>query len=880
MAMAISLAREFSSLKDTVTTSSGPRPPPRPPDWQSPPVNWLKINVDGDWVPDSIYAQASIIIHNHRGHTIFGHSFPIDASSARISKAKALFIGLTIAESQGWNSFILEGDASQLMNFLNNESKNIQWDVSTIMNDVKVMWYRFPRPIARAIPRSANGEAHTLAKRALFWCQNGTANACSRLNGSHPFDPGSRLLHHKLFSASFVRKVLCGYYSSDLLQLGFFKFQMHPLLFSSSSFLVLCIFFIIFHVFPLCLCDGDESDCTPEFDCGNITGIGYPFWGNGRPKYCGHPGFELLDCQKDYPTIQIMGLKYRVMEINPVNQILRIARIDFMEDICPLKFVNTALNYSLFDYPLGYEKLNLYYGCNFSLPQLPNRFTCSINGVPYKDAYVGSEVFLIEENEGTCNVSIAVPVLLTDKGLALIAANLFGILKKGFEVKWKVDTTPCRVCKDSGKRCGYDWISNQPTCFCPHQSYDSTCSTPRPTPVAAPAPISESESGTYPLLTLFIEVGLHILFARTLFDSLEFTCFCRDKPYAVACPTPTPGSPKLVDFALEDDSWVSSQLMGALCILLNRTTDETLSSADRQFEACAPRDCGNVLNISYPFWISDEQESYCGYPNFEITCKDSKPILTMSDDDSIIRDIFYKNQSFLVANEALNTTCPTPLNNFTLDRTPFNYSLNHADIFFFYNCTSVPDGEHLYKVPCASNSSHKSVAVFVHEGGVDYWNYTSWNCQSSVSTPIDVDEDGGFEKIIDLNFTYYLKEGFLLNWTAMNCSECEGSGGHCGFDNSEFMCFCKDQPHRRSCNDGTSYDRIRLVYLYEMGRICCSGLLRKNGLCCHCDVEMSPAAFIGHIRLAAIFRQYLHHIQEAATDERWCPFVVLNYSDG
>ncbi|KAF8399085.1 hypothetical protein HHK36_014951 [Tetracentron sinense] len=180
----------------------------------------------------------------------------------------------------------------------------------------------------------------------------------------------------------------------------------------------------------------------------------------------------------------------------------------------------------------------------------------------------------------------------------------------------------------------------------------------------------------------------------------------------------------------------------------------------------------------------------------------------------IIRDIFYKNHSFLVANAgALDSTCPTPKNNFTLDRTPFNFSLTHANIFFFYNCSLAPNGETFYRVPCASNSSHKSVAVFVHEGDLNYWNFTSWKCQSSVSTPIDVDGVSGYEKIMEMN-TYYLKEGFLLNWTAMNCSESEGSSGRCGFDNNEFMCFCKDQPHRRSCNDETIEDFSAPSYLF------------------------------------------------------------------
>ncbi|KAF8394752.1 hypothetical protein HHK36_020969 [Tetracentron sinense] len=113
---------------------------------------------------------------------MFDHSFPIDARSARIFEAKALVIGLTIVECHGWSKFILEGDASQIFDFLNNHTFEIHWDVLTQMNDVKALWRRFPTALAQAVPRSANG-AHCLAKRALFWRQNGITSPCSILVG-------------------------------------------------------------------------------------------------------------------------------------------------------------------------------------------------------------------------------------------------------------------------------------------------------------------------------------------------------------------------------------------------------------------------------------------------------------------------------------------------------------------------------------------------------------------------------------------------------------------------------------------------------------------------------------------------------------------------
>ncbi|KAJ6735033.1 LEAF RUST 10 DISEASE-RESISTANCE LOCUS RECEPTOR-LIKE PROTEIN KINASE-LIKE 1.4 [Salix purpurea] len=38
--------------------------------------------------------------------------------------------------------------------------------------------------------------------------------------------------------------------------------------------------------------DDDERylNCMNSFDCGNITGAGYPFSGSDRPGYCGYPG--------------------------------------------------------------------------------------------------------------------------------------------------------------------------------------------------------------------------------------------------------------------------------------------------------------------------------------------------------------------------------------------------------------------------------------------------------------------------------------------------------------------------------------------------------------------------------------------------------------
>ncbi|KAL3570823.1 hypothetical protein D5086_028072 [Populus alba] len=53
--------------------------------------------------------------------------------------------------------------------------------------------------------------------------------------------------------------------------------------------------------------------------------------------------------------------------------------------------------------------------------------------------------------------------------------------------------------------------------------------------------------------------------------------------------------------------------------------------------------------------------------------------------------------------------------------------------------------------------------------------------------------------------------GFLLNWTAPNCSTCERRGGRFGFENNELIFFFRDRPHPKSCDDGTSLNVGRKV---------------------------------------------------------------------
>ncbi|EYU41280.1 hypothetical protein MIMGU_mgv1a019015mg, partial [Erythranthe guttata] len=200
---------------------------------------------------------------------------------------------------------------------------------------------------------------------------------------------------------------------------------------------------------------------------------------------------------------------------------------------------------------------------------------------------------------------------------------------------------------------------------------------------------------------------------------------------------------------------------------------------------CLPHNYScNQLNIRHPFWIDgllQNQSSNCRSTGFNVTCHENKPLININGDDFFIRDIFYKNNSLLLAKSNVfdaGIQCPTPQRNFTVDGTPFSYGPATSDLFFFYNCASPYDRE-TYAVDCASNASSHSFAVF-HVELLKHWNYSIASCRwGPVNAPI---EDDGLDKLLRMNYTTILKKGFVLQWQLgtnncrTNCSDLKKAG--------------------------------------------------------------------------------------------------------
>ncbi|KAB1200149.1 hypothetical protein CJ030_MR0G007990 [Morella rubra] len=224
-------------------------------------------------------------------------------------------------------------------------------------------------------------------------------------------------------------------------------------------------------------------------------------------------------------------------------------------------------------------------------------------------------------------------------------------------------------------------------------------------------------------------------------------------------------------------------------------------SENSGYESCPPGNCGTGPNISYPFYVFGTGEDNCGLPGFGIGCNQSKPIYETSTGQYVIRDIFYENQTFrLVNGEFADGSCFARLHNFTFDRSSLQFTRNHADLLFFYHCNaSFSIGYEKSVVACASNATLRSFVVLVND--VRHFNESTSDCEAFVAAPVEL--EGGYcnQTIGNVDYRKLLKNGFTLEWSGFDCVACQRSGGRCGYEKGDNVCYCHDRIHHSSCHE-------------------------------------------------------------------------------
>ncbi|KAK2647937.1 hypothetical protein Ddye_015426 [Dipteronia dyeriana] len=234
--------------------------------------------------------------------------------------------------------------------------------------------------------------------------------------------------------------------------------------------------------------DDRYSNCSSSFNCGKFKDIGYPFWGNDQPEYCGHPSFKLENCQEaDNVTMDSLSWKYHVINIHSETQVLKLARMDFSASICPETIANNSLDEKLFSYTINDEYATLLYDCDPTQDPAAydGQFSCPINNIP-RNAYFNSDRSTYSSSVVTswkCKISLLMPILvISAQGFWNHSLSINQVVIEGFEVRWIIDALQCKDCINSGGKCGYNITLEAFSCFCPDNAHTRVCRSPQTTP--------------------------------------------------------------------------------------------------------------------------------------------------------------------------------------------------------------------------------------------------------------------------------------------------------------------------------------------------------------------------------------------------------------
>ncbi|MED6182858.1 hypothetical protein PIB30_032651 [Stylosanthes scabra] len=205
--------------------------------------------------------------------------------------------------------------------------------------------------------------------------------------------------------------------------------------------------------------------CAKAYSCGEIANIYYPFWGGGRPSYCGLSQQFKLSCDANRNTsIQLNSQTFHVLNIDQALCNITLVRTGIAYDHCSSHLTNTSLDTSHFRFLPNVRNITIFYDCSANNNETIHSFHCQDD--PKKQAFYGDLGAVEAQN---CQ-GVHVEVQATQE----VRANDYGIeglnkaLSAGFDVNYSsaLDIQRCLGCLSTKGICGSK-DEFQFTCYCP-----------------------------------------------------------------------------------------------------------------------------------------------------------------------------------------------------------------------------------------------------------------------------------------------------------------------------------------------------------------------------------------------------------------------------
>lgn len=210
--------------------------------------------------------------------------------------------------------------------------------------------------------------------------------------------------------------------------------------------------------------------CNRTYNCGNISNIAYPFWGNNRPHYCGGGSQFKLTCQDNKTIIMLGKQNFTVVSINPEFHSMRLVQTALPVS-CPWDFTNISLDPIFFRYDsLTIQSLHVFYHCPSHVSST-SKITCK-NDVAFfakQDETKKLEEFSVCKGHKQILVQGEIP---EDGNMG----ELIRYVRNGFVIQYVGSWVPCFACNSSGGLCGTDILdASRFSCYCRNKVRPYSC---------------------------------------------------------------------------------------------------------------------------------------------------------------------------------------------------------------------------------------------------------------------------------------------------------------------------------------------------------------------------------------------------------------------
>ncbi|XP_042475544.1 rust resistance kinase Lr10-like [Macadamia integrifolia] len=230
-----------------------------------------------------------------------------------------------------------------------------------------------------------------------------------------------------------------------------------------------------------------------------------------------------------------------------------------------------------------------------------------------------------------------------------------------------------------------------------------------------------------------------------------------------------------------------------------------LQACEAQKSDCNPSSCGNLLNISYPFWLKHQDPPHCGDPRYGLSCENNRTVLYYYSRKFYVDSISYQNRTMIVTDSGLQThNCSSlPLYSMTFYNNisyedPYVYpwpSWMPGNYVVFLSCQSpiiTSSLQFLNTSPCfnASSASQYSYAIVGDENlglsGVPD------SCTIGSMFPIRMLQEAGGNHLSYSEIHHEMTMGIQFSWFRIDCGNCEERGGVClgDQDPSKYTVIC------------------------------------------------------------------------------------------